>query len=171
MTDKRESLKGRYGDDDAFEMLYSLHGQKQFLKFAEFLFDTDKRVSRNAAWVLTKAIDDELIMVLPMMNKFIDLILTTENSSLRRLTLNIIERLPMKEEDLRADLLDFCLEHMISLDEPPGIQSLCMKVAHKICKFYPELMEELHRTIENMQMEYYSPAIKSVRKRILNNLL
>ena len=93
--------------------------------------------------------------------------MTTENSSVCRLTLNIIERMPMEEDDLRSDFLDFCLEQMTNMDGLPGIQSLAMKLAHRMCKFYPELMDELIRTLKAMEMDYYKPAVKSVRRKIL----
>ena len=92
----------------------------------------------------------------------------SESSSVRRLTLNIIERLKMNEDNLRTDFLDFCFEHMVSIEEFPGIQTLCMKLAYRMCTFYPELMDELKRTIEAMEIDYYKPAIKCLRKRILS---
>ena len=95
----------------------------------------------------------------------------TENSSVRRLTLNIIERLKMDEEDLRTDFLDFCLEHMASIEEFPGIQTLCMKLAFRMCQFYPELMGELKRTLESMEIDYYKPAVKGIRAKILSGKL
>ena len=100
-------------------------------------------------------------------NELIDQAMQTENSSVRRLTLNIIERLKMDEEDLRTDFLDFCFEHMVSMEEFPGIQTLCMKLAYRMCSFYPELMDELKRTLEAMEIDYYKPAVKGLRKRIL----
>ena len=75
----------------------------------------------------------------------------------------------MEEDDLRTDFLDFCLDHMQNPDEYPGIQSLSLKLAYKMCLFYPELMDELKRTLQAMEMEYYSPALRSVRNRILAN--
>lgn len=83
--------------------------------------------------------------------------------------MNIIVRLKMREDDLRTDFLDYCLEHMQNPNEYPGIQSLCLKLAYKMCLFYPELMDELKHTLEAMEMEYYSPALRSVRNRILAN--
>lgn len=59
----------------------------------------------------------------------------------------------LREEDLRTDFLDFCLNHMIDPEEYPGIQSLCMKLAYRMAQFYPELMEELLRTVKGMEME------------------
>jgi hypothetical protein len=92
----------------------------------------------------------------------------TENSSVRRLTLNVIYRLKMDEEDLRTDFLDFCLEHMADVEEFPGIQSICLKLAFRMCQFYPELMDELKRTLEAMEIDYYKPAVKGVRNKILS---
>ena len=102
-------------------------------------------------------------------DELIEQAIQTENSSLRRLTLNIIERLKMSEEDLRTDFLDFCLEHMVSIEEFPGVQTLCMKLAYRMCSFYPELMDELKRTLEMMDIEYYKPAVKGLHQRILSS--
>ena len=77
-------------------------------------------------------------------------------------------KLKMSEDDLRTDFLDFCFQHMMDIEEYPGIQSVCMKLAFRMCSFYPELMDELKRTIEAMEIDYYKPAVKSVRNRILN---
>ena len=74
------------------------------------------------------------------------------------------------EEDLRTDFLDFCFEHMVSIEEFPGIQTLCMKLAYRMCSFYPELMGEMKRTLDAMEIEYYKPAVKSLRNRILKRL-
>ena len=119
-------------------------------------------------WGLTKAKDEELSELQVILNELTDQAMQTENSSVRRLTLNIIERLKMDEDDLRTDFLDFCFEHMVSIEEFPGIQTLCMKLAYRMCSFYPELMDELKRTLEAIEIDYYKPAVKSLRKRILS---
>ena len=140
-----------------------------FLGFARrFVFDVDYRVARSALWGLTKATDNELSELQVILNELIDQAMQTENSSVRRLTLNIIERLTLEEDDLRTDFLDFCFEHMVSIEEFPGIQTLCMKLAYRMCSFYPELMDELKRTLEAMEIDYYKPAAKCLRRRILS---
>ena len=140
-----------------------------FLGFAQrYAFDSDYRVARSALWGLTKATDKELSALQVLLNELIEQAMHTDNSSVRRLSLNIIERLNMNEDDLRTDFLDFCFEHMVSIEEFPGIQTLCMKLAYRMCTFYPELMDELKRTIEAMEIDYYKPAVKCLRKRILS---
>ena len=76
-------------------------------------------------------------------------------------------RLPLTKECLRTDFLDFCLDQMVRLSTPPGIQALCMKIAHRLCSFYPELYEELMRTIAALDLSFYQPALKCTAKNIM----
>lgn len=164
----RERLKGAYSEGEALAIYNEVKLKNDFVGFAHaFIHDEDYQVARNALWGLTKATDGELSQLQPMLHELIDLALQAQNSSVRRLSLNVILRLKMEEKDLRSDFLDFCLEHMTDVNEFPGIQSLCMKLAYRMSQFYPELMAELLRTVEGMEIEYYKPAVKSVRNRIL----
>ena len=168
MAIMRERLKQAFSEGGAQEIYQEVKAGGDFLGFARrYVFDEDYRVARSALWGLTKASDKELSELQLLMNELIDLAMKTENSSVRRLTLNVIERLKMKEEELRTDFLDFCLEHLLNVEEFPGIQAVCAKLAFRMCKFYPELMDELIRTLEGMEIEYYKPAVKSIRTRIL----
>ena len=164
-----ERLNQTFSEGGAQEIYQEIKSNGDFLGFAQrYAFDTDYRVARTALWGLTKAKDEELSELKVIYNELIDQAMQTENSSVRRLTLNIIEKLKMDEDDLRTDFLDFCFEHMVSIEEFPGIQTLCMKLAFRMCTFYPELMDELKRTLEAMEIEYYKPAIKCLRKRIFS---
>ena len=164
-----ERLNQTFSEGRAQEIYQEIKANGDFLGFAQrYAFDTDYRVARTALWGLTKAKDEELSELKVIYNELIDQAMQTENSSVRRLTLNIIEKLKMDEDDLRTDFLDFCFEHMVSIEEFPGTQTLCMKLAFRMCTFYPELMNELKRTLEAMEIDYYKPAIKCLRKRIFS---
>ena len=164
-----ERLNQTFSEGGAQEIYQEIKANGDFLGFAQrYAFNTDYRVARTALWGLTKAKDEELSELKVIYNELIDQAMQTENSSVRRLTLNIIEKLKMDEDDLRTDFLDFCFEHMVSIEEFPGTQTLCMKLAFRMCTFYPELMDELKRTLEAMEIDYYKPAIKCLRKRIFS---
>ena len=164
-----ERLNQAFSEGGAQEIYQEIKSKGDFLGFAQrYAFDTDYRVARTALWGLTKAKDEELSELQVIHNELIDQAMQAENSSVRRLTLNIIEKLKMNEDDLRTDFLDFCFEHMVNIEEFPGTQTLCMKLAFRMCTFYPELMDELKRTLEAMEIDYYKPAIKCLRKRIFS---
>ena len=172
MTITKDRLRQTFSEGGAQEIYQEVKASGDFLGFArQYAFSEDHRVARSALWGLTKARKEELPQLQVILNELIDQSMQTENSSVRRLSLNIIERLEMSEEDLRTDFLDFCFEHMMNVEEFPGIQSVCMKLAYRMCKFYPELMDELKRTLEAMDIDYYKPAVKCVRNRILNGKL
>ena len=168
MAITRERLRQTFSEGGAQEIYQEVKGEGDFLGFTKkYVFDQDYMVARSALWGLTKASLVELAPLKVLLDELIDLAMHTENSSVRRLSLNIIERQKMDVDDLRTDFLDFCLEHMVSVKEFPGIQSVCMKLAFHMCTFYPELMEELMRILETMEMDYYKPAVKGVRNKIL----
>ena len=167
-----ERLRQTFSEGGAQKIYQDVKTTGDFLGFAHrYAFDQDYRVARSALWGLTKARKDELSQLQTIQNEFINQAMQTDNSSVRRLSLNVIERLEVSEDDLRTDFLDFCFEHMIDIEEYPGIQSVCMKLAFRMCSFYPELMDELKRTLEAMEIDYYKPAVKCVRNRILNGKL
>lgn len=165
-----QQLKGAYSEGEALAIYNEVKATEDLAAFCrQFMHHEDYQVARNALWTLTKASAEEHRQLQPLLHPLIDLAISAQNSSVRRLALNNIERLKMSEDDLRTDFLDFCLEHMIALDEYPGIQSLCMKLAYRMSQFYPELMDELLRIVKTMDIEYYKPAVKSVRNRILRS--
>ena len=169
MSITRQRLRQTFSEGGAQEIYQEIKTEGDFLGFARrYAFDEDYRVARSALWGLTKASNEELSQLQVLLNELTDQAVQTENSSVRRLSLNIIERLKIDEEDLRTDFLDFCFEHMVSIEEYPGIQTLCMKLAYRMCNYYPELMGELKRTIEAMEIDYYKPAVKGLRKKILS---
>ena len=169
MTITSDRLKQTFSEGGAQEIYHEIKSGGDFLGFAkQYAFDTDYRVARSALWGLTKASDIELSQLQVLLDEMIEQAMHTENSSVRRLTLNIIERLELTEDHLRADFLDFCMEHMVAGDEFPGIQTLCMKLACRMCSFYPELMEEFKRVVDTMEIDYYKPAIRGLRRKILS---
>ena len=161
-------MREAYSDREAQAICQELRQSGGFLDFArEFMHCDNPRVARNALWVLTKATDEELASLQVVHNELIGLAISTEHSAVRRLSLNVAMRLKMDEDDLRTDFLDFCLYHMTDIAELPGVQSICMKLAFRMCGFYHELMDEFRRTLEAMEISYYKPAVKSVRNKIL----
>lgn len=166
----RNDIKGNYSEELVTNLCFMVAETGDFLAFVkEYMYDDDPIVVRNALSALTKATDDELSQLNPIREELIDMAIICNNSSIRRALLGVILRLDMKEEDVRTDFLDHCLGKMVDPDEVPSVQSLCMKLAYKMCKFYPELLTELKRILEAMEVSYYTPAVKNVRNKILNN--
>ena len=162
-----ERLNQTFSEGRAQEIYQEIKANGDFLGFAQrYAFDTDYRVARTALWGLTKAKDEELSELKVIYNELIDQAMQTENSSVRRLTLNIIEKLKMDEDDLRTDFLDFCFNAMLS-NEPIGVKSLAIKLTYAQSKFYPELLEEFNTALQMMEPEVLPAALKHIRGKML----
>ena len=163
-------------DNDFSQQLHNVKGISDVLKLAKaapcpllvgYLDHEDIRIARNAAWVLThKPISQ--ILTLPH-DRLINLAMTTPDTPLRRLTLCLVEKQPILEEEINTDFLDFCLLHMRLIQEPPGVQALCMKLAYRMCSFYPELMHEFQVNLSIIQPELLKPGVKHLIKKYQNN--
>ena len=169
------SVFGMWDNDNILQVLCSSLGGADVRTLAKEvpcslllprLYDEDIRVARNAAWVLTHKPVSQ-IRTLPY-NGLIDLTMATPDTSLRRLTLNLVEKQEITEEAMRTDFLDFCLLHMHMPEEPPGVQALCMKLAHRMCLPYPELMHEFYETLSLMQPEDCKPGMKQLINKMKN---
>ena len=172
VAEDSKDIDDAYSEGEALAVYRELRRQGDFAAFChKFMHNADYQVARNALWCLTKASREEIMQCQPLLHQLIDLAMSTANSSVRRLSLNVVERLDMPVDDVRSDFLDFCFSHFTDVAEYPGIQSLCLKLAHRMCRFYPELMGELKRTLEAMHATEYSPALRSVRSRILSGKL
>ena len=159
----RETLNEMMGAED----VRLLASQVPTQELLALITDEEERVARHAAWVLTHKPINE-IRKLPQ-ERLIGIALDTTSSSQRRLMLNLIEQQKIKKEDIRTDFLDFCLLHMRLIQEPPGVQALCMKLAYRMCSFYPELMHEFQVNLSIIQPELLKPGVKHLIKKYQNN--
>ena len=129
----------------------------------------DKEAS-NAAWALTHLPKEDNIYINMYRAELVQLAVTTLEVPLRRLSMVLLERLEWGRDDVRTDLLDFCLEHMMLADEPYGVKALCIKLAYQQCRHYPELCAELKQCLLLMEPSELGAGVKHTRGKILKLL-
>ena len=132
----------------------------------QLLFDPDKRISDNAAWVLTHLPKTADPWLTEHQNTLIDEAMGTASTTKRRLIMNLLERTSFDPDHIRTDFLDFCFNTILS-DEPIGVKSLAIKLAYAQSACYPELLEEINATLRMMEPEELPAALKHLRGKIL----
>lgn len=163
--DYQAKMEGSLGVEDV-KWLAKVMPTEELL---EFIFSDNSRVAKNAAWAMMHKKDSD-VRQLPQ-NRLIDLILNTKDISIKRNVLSLVERQEIKEDQMRTDFLDFCLEHMVMLEEPPGVQSLCLKLAYRMCELYPELKHEFDETLKLMHKEFYKPGMAHLINKCQKGML
>ena len=156
----REILNERLGAEDVSLLASRVPARK----LMALITDEDKYIARHAAWVLTHKPLNE-IRDLPQ-EQLINFALSTPDSSLLRLLLSLVERQKIPKDDIRTDFLDFCLKHMMMMEEPAGVQSLCLKQACQMCQYYPELKREFEESLKLMPAEQFNPGMRHLIKKL-----
>jgi hypothetical protein len=162
----KTKLSTRIGMDDINEILRLTHDsdtRKQELY--NLVICEDETVGYHAALIFTHFSSEDNKWLYEKQDQLIDEVLVCKHGGKRRLILNMLYKQPFPNSP-RVDFLDFCLERMTSNEELPGVQSLCMKIAYKLCRPIPELVQEL-KTILTMLEGDLVPSIRAVRKNIL----
>lgn len=72
-------------------------------------------------------------------------------------------------EQYQGDIFEICYQHILSHKSAIAIKAFSMRVCANIAKDIPELKEELSVAI-NDQLEFGSPGIKSIGKKLIKKL-
>lgn len=159
-------ISSRIGIDEVKQICALCTDVSSLSLIVKTLTNPDKRTADNAAWILTHMPQSTLQQLQPHLHHLIDIALTTDSTTKQRLLLNVILCLTFDEENLRSDFLDFCLNIITDTRFPPGIRSLCMKLAFAQCRLFPELLNELRNIHQIMEYDLLEPAMKAVYKNI-----
>lgn len=163
----RARLSERFHIEDIREILHFIQDDERLREeIYQLIFDVDTTVSYQALWVCTHFSKPEVEWLTKKQNELIDATLVCPHSGKRRMMLNLLCQ-QQTADPPRVDLLDFCIERMTSRQEPPGVQSLCIKLAYQLTRSIPELQQELRTMLEIMEPELLVPAIRSVHRNTL----
>lgn len=169
----KKRLSGLIHNADIQEITSLVQGEQSNRKkeaLYKLLFDTDKRTSDNAAWVLTHFDRSNNEWIYKKHEELINEAMKTNSQTKCRLILTLLNRQTFVKENIRTDFLDFCLEHITEASESIGIRCLCMKLAYEQCHFFKELSSELKATLEMMEPDFLEAGIRTTRKNILKKL-
>lgn len=136
----------------------------------DLIFDSDNKVAWRAAWACEKIIqkfpeflDNE------KKQQIVVLALTTNHEGLQRLSLSILNSLPVLLP-IPVDLLNSCFEWMNSDKKPIAVRAISLKLLVKFCKYEPELKPELIAYLESYETDDLSPGMISCKKNALKEL-
>ena len=163
MSELKAILSSRISGNDVKALAEADFKEELF----QLLFDPDKRISDNAAWVLTHLPKTADAWLAERQNILIDETMRTASTTKRRLIMNLLERTPFDPDHIRTDFLDFCFNTILS-DEPVGVKSLAIKLAYAQSAHYPELLEEINATLRMMEPVELPAALKHLRGKMLN---
>lgn len=169
----RERLSKSIRKDDIYEMVYYAQGKEDNIAkraLYKLVFDPDKRLSNNAAWVFCNFDLRSNEWLYTKHDELIDEAMRTGDGAKRRLMLVLLLRQPFDKDNLRTDFLDFCLDCISSGKESTSVRTLSIKLAYEQCKSYPDLLRELKSTLELLEPDLLSTGVRTVRRKTIADI-
>jgi hypothetical protein len=166
-------LSQRIGIKDIKEINIFLQNKEERIEeLYSLLYDPNDIVAYQAAWVMCHFSKNEKQWLYEKQNEMIDEALICTHPGKRRLILTLLLKQPF-EPPPRLDFLDFCLERMYSNIELPGVQTNCIKLAYKLTKSIPELLNQYIHTLKLIDLDLLPPSLQccitNIFKQIYKN--
>lgn len=121
----------------------------------------------HAAWAIEKVAHQAPQLLLGERRRLMHLAMHTDTThGLRRLLLTTLHHLP-DEEVIDVAFFDYLLQQMTDLQSPPAVQAIAMKLAERHSRIEPALHDEFLCIVRNIELDYYSPALRSVARRYI----
>lgn len=135
----------------------------------ELLSDENQTVSWRAAWVCEKLSERHPSWFAPLRGDIIQRLLACTHDGSKRLLLSILYNIPVYPP-IPIELLNYCLDHMLSPQESIGVQAVSVRLAYQLCKDVPELRQELRIILENTETDFYSTGVKTAVRNVLKRI-
>lgn len=169
--DYKKVLGRRLTPDDVAMVCYHTQGKdqdKEKEKLFQLIFDEDKRVADNAAYVFTYFAFRDRQWLLSKRDKLSKEAMTTRSETKQRLLLKVLCDLKWEEPDFDNELLDFCFQKILSEKTSVAVRVWAMKLAFEQCRFYPELLRELQQTLESVGASMLTSGARTARRNVAN---
>lgn len=170
MEELRKQLAGRLHIADIKTLAFKAEDERNveiFQTLFGFIFDENKRIAENAAWVLTHCKEKGIRRLCQYQDAVIEKVLNTESSTMQRLLLSLLLKQPFEKERIRTDFLDFCLSTITSSRHSVAVRALCCYLSYKQCCHFPELMNELESTLHLLESEQLTSGLRHSKKKVL----
>ncbi len=166
MVDIKSLLSNRLGKRE-LELIadWASNNEDNINLLFSIAYGDNGKIGSNALWCMTHLKKNCNGWLQSKQDSLIDLLLKEEKTARKRMLLQLLREQRYKVEDIRVDFLDFCMNNINSECEQYAIRCFSLYIAIKICRYYPELLDELKERISMLSRELLSPGMRcAVRK-------
>ena len=168
---KKEDLLLLLDSWDNLSLLINGNGKhhEYFDLLMDISLNDNSHKSWRAAYMADKIHDEYPDLILPYINKIIQILPILTNSSKKRHFLKLLSMHDLEKKHF-GFLVDYCLNTLTSANEPPAVRVHAMQILFNISEKERELQPELIDIIEH-EMEYHAtPGIKTRGSKLVKKL-
>ncbi|MDL2243792.1 hypothetical protein LJB84_03025 [Bacteroidales bacterium OttesenSCG-928-J19] len=131
--------------------------------------DKEQKVAWRAAWICEKLSELHPEWFIPKQNDLLERLFSCQHDGTKRILLSTLYNLP-NPEPYSVPFLDYTLDHMLDPKESIAVQASCIKLAYRLCRIDPDLLDELKLRLESVDQHLYSAGVKSAIKNVLKKI-
>lgn len=164
-------LSGKINLPDIKRLVSQITGNKEKREHLwRLIHSDDRQTSVNAIWVMTHLPATEKVWFEKKRDELTDMLLSTSDVSKRRMLLQTLRDMDYTPENIRTDLLDFCLSKINSECEAYAVRAFCIYLAFKMCEVYPDLLVELEEHLDMLSWQTMPPGLLCARRKTLSRI-
>ena len=145
-----------------------LDAPKEIESLMDCFFDDNFRLNQYASWPITVIGEKRPLLIFPYLAEMLAVLDNPAHDAVIRNTIRVMQNLDIPEE-LEGEVYDRCFGYFVDPKEKPAIRVFSMTVLTNIALKYPDLKEELVKSIE-LYFPFGSAGFKSRAKKELKRL-
>ena len=147
---------------------YIGNDQKRFDELMKLFLGKEYRVTQRAAWAVSVCGEEHSQLVKKHLKKIILNLESTAEVAVKRNTVRVLQFIDLPES-LHGITAKICFRLLNDLKETIAVRVFSMTVLANLCRFHPELSNELKLSIE-AHLPYGSAGFHSRAKKVLKEL-
>lgn len=156
--------------DIRYIVLWCLENDDNIKSLYELSKSDDERISVNSLWCLTHLPKEKSAWLQSKQDEIIDRLLQESHTAKKRIMLQILREQEFSKDSIRTDFIDFCFSKINSECEPYAVRCFSIYCAFKVCRFFPELIEELKGYLDMLSLQNLSPGLKCALRTTRQNI-
>ncbi|GDX52685.1 hypothetical protein LBMAG27_17320 [Bacteroidota bacterium] len=140
--------------------------EKRFIELMNLFLGDIYRVTQRAAMIVSICAERNPKLIEPFLSKMVNNLNERVHDAVKRNTLRIFQFIELPKK-LWGKTAGICFRFLMDANEPIAVKVFAMSVLSNICKYEPELKNELKLVLED-QLENASAGFKARAQKVLN---
>lgn len=164
-------LSGRINKPDIKSIVrWAIQSESNRNRLYQLTLSDDDRTAVNALWCISHFPKNETQWLQALQSDLISRLLIEKNMSKKRIMLQLLRDQSYEKGTIFPPFLDYCLSKINSECESYSVRCFSIHCAFKMCRFYPELIEELHEYLRMLSSSNLSPGLRSAMRTTLKKI-
>ena len=166
---KEEILREHSKNQANYIAKWALEKHINFDALMQMFLSNSPILTQRSSYALSKCFDEAPNCIAPYIKELIDFLKKDSHIAVRRNILRFFDSYEIPQE-YEGEILNYCFRYLLDKKELPAVKSYALTISAKLCKKYPDLINELKLIVED-HLGFAYPSFKVRVRRVFPGLL